>query len=187
MRQLPMHTSVLCMSMHVCYADQMLRSHLQGALISCMFTVTDGQQGASRPLCRPSKDEWHRLQRTPPPRQPANTPTRSLLTYAHTCGTCFSQCWINNNDQPTFPQVQSLQYTWSQINYYVILPIYVKRLQTISPIHQVSLYVKQSLLRRLKTWFNWVVNSSWLVSFHPRKVNSNLRHFEEFIANAITD
>lgn len=44
-----MHTSVLCMSMHVCHADQMLLSHLQGALISCMFTVTHGQQGASRP------------------------------------------------------------------------------------------------------------------------------------------
>lgn len=39
----------LCVSVHVCQADQMLRSSLQGALISCVFTVTDGQQSAARP------------------------------------------------------------------------------------------------------------------------------------------
>lgn len=50
MVQLPMHTcTCLCVSMHVCQADQMLCSSLQGALISCVFTVTDGQQSAARP------------------------------------------------------------------------------------------------------------------------------------------
>lgn len=39
----------LCMSTHVCQADQMLCSSLQGALISCVFTVTDRQQSEARP------------------------------------------------------------------------------------------------------------------------------------------
>ncbi len=36
-------------SMHVCRADQMPCSGLQGALISCVFTVTDTQQSEARP------------------------------------------------------------------------------------------------------------------------------------------
>lgn len=39
----------LCVSVHVCQADQMLRCSLQGALISFVFTVTDGQQSDARP------------------------------------------------------------------------------------------------------------------------------------------
>lgn len=39
----------LCASVHVRQADQMLRCSLQGALISFVFTVTDGQQSDARP------------------------------------------------------------------------------------------------------------------------------------------
>ena len=80
----PMRTCMclcLCVSAHVCRADQMLRSSLQGALISCVFTVTDGQQSEAGPAAGPGRDEWHSLQRTTAPRQPAITPTRPLQTY----------------------------------------------------------------------------------------------------------
>lgn len=39
----------MCMRVCVCQADQMLRSSLQGALISRVFTVTDGQQSEAGP------------------------------------------------------------------------------------------------------------------------------------------
>lgn len=48
--QLPAHTRLcLRVCVHVRRADQMLRSSLQGALISCVFTAADGQQSEARP------------------------------------------------------------------------------------------------------------------------------------------
>lgn len=90
-----------CMRVCVCRADQMLCCSLQGALISSVFTVAGGQQRCSQACCWPNRDEWHRLERTTPPRRPANTPSTPLHMHSEN----------HTHTQPPF-------YQWLRVFYY---------------------------------------------------------------------
>ncbi len=84
MVQLPMHTRT-CMSMRVCQADQMPCSSLQGALISCVFTVTDTQQSEAGPAAgRAATNGTAYKGQQPEGSQLTHQPDRNTHTRTHT-------------------------------------------------------------------------------------------------------
>lgn len=89
------HTQT-CVSVHVCQADQMLCCSLQGALISCVFTVTDGQQSNARPTAGQARMNGTAFKR----QHPQGSRLTHLLHHyiqTYTWVTCFYQCKIDIN------------------------------------------------------------------------------------------
>lgn len=116
-----MHMSVLvCVHACVCVcvrrADQMLCCSLQGALISSVFTVAGGQQCCSQACCWPNRDEWDRLERTTPPRWPANTPSTPLHMHSKN-HTQHTNAPLSTNGKGYFITKCLIESNWNMLNY----------------------------------------------------------------------
>lgn len=90
-----------CVSKRVCQADQMLCCSLQGALISCVFTVTDRQQSEAGPAAGQAgmNGNAYKVQH---PQGSRLTHQPDHYTHTYTCLTCFQQCKINMNINTLF-------------------------------------------------------------------------------------